>query len=126
MSHTIRLLALMSLFFLNIGSTEQEVGPSLGLKKSSSLESIQKALLDSTQNREVNVSRPPSHIIRSRGCNESFRAAIDKSYDKSGFRAAEEENSIETRECVIIYSCHPLYFVKQHFILNHFPAIQKL
>ncbi|XP_026217950.1 partitioning defective 3 homolog isoform X3 [Anabas testudineus] len=81
---------------MDLGSTEQEVGPSLGLKKSSSLESIQKALLDSTQNREVNVSRLPSHIIRSRGCNESFRAAIDKSYDKSGFRAAEEENSIET------------------------------
>lgn len=88
----------MTLFPFTIGSAEQEVGPSLRLKKSSSLESIQKALPESTQTHEINVNRPRSRIVRGRGCNESFRAAIDKSYEKSGVTAAEEENSVETRE----------------------------
>ncbi|KAM7370152.1 hypothetical protein PAMP_011430 [Pampus punctatissimus] len=82
----------------NGGSSEQEVGPSLGLKKSSSLESLQAAVAEVTLNGEVNVSRPRSRIVRGRGCNESFRAAIDKSYEKSGVTAAEEENSMETLE----------------------------
>ncbi|XP_044195701.1 partitioning defective 3 homolog isoform X3 [Thunnus albacares] len=74
---------------------EQEVGPSLGLKKSSSLESLQTAVAEVTLNGEVNVHRR-SRIVRGRGCNESFRAAIDKSYEKPGVTAAEEENSMET------------------------------
>ncbi|CAK6952032.1 partitioning defective 3 homolog isoform X2 [Scomber scombrus] len=75
---------------------EQEVGPSLGLKKSSSLESLQTAVAEVTLNGEVNVHRTRSRIVRGRGCNESFRAAIDKSYEKPGVTAAEEENSMET------------------------------
>ncbi|KAM7390781.1 hypothetical protein PAMA_008799 [Pampus argenteus] len=83
---------------MDLGSSEQEVGPSLGLKKSSSLESLQAAVAEVTLNGEVNVSRSRSRIVRGRGCNESFRAAIDKSYEKSGVTAAEEENSMETLE----------------------------
>uniref|UniRef100_A0A3Q1CPV1 PDZ domain-containing protein n=1 Tax=Amphiprion ocellaris TaxID=80972 RepID=A0A3Q1CPV1_AMPOC len=75
---------------------EQEVGPSLGLKKSSSLESLQTAVAEVTLNGEINVNRPRSRIIRGRGCNESFRAAIDKSYEKPSVTAGEEENSMET------------------------------
>ncbi|KAM4534142.1 partitioning defective 3 homolog isoform 3-T3 [Odontesthes bonariensis] len=77
------------------GSAEQEVGPTLGLKKSSSLESLQAAASETSQNVEINVHRLHSRISRGRGCNESFRAAIDKSYEKS-YLAAKEENSIET------------------------------
>uniref|UniRef100_A0A8C4DXY3 Par-3 family cell polarity regulator n=1 Tax=Dicentrarchus labrax TaxID=13489 RepID=A0A8C4DXY3_DICLA len=81
---------------MDLGSAEQEVGPSLGLKKSSSLESLQTAVAEATINGEINVNRPRSRIVRGRGCNESFRAAIDKSYEKPGVTAAEEENSMET------------------------------
>uniref|UniRef100_A0A4W6G7K5 Par-3 family cell polarity regulator n=1 Tax=Lates calcarifer TaxID=8187 RepID=A0A4W6G7K5_LATCA len=87
---------LVTLFPLSIGSAEQEVGPSLGLKKSSSLESLQTAVAEATLNSEINVNRPRSRIVRGRGCNESFRAAIDKSYEKTGVTTAEEENSMET------------------------------
>uniref|UniRef100_A0A3B4X165 Par-3 family cell polarity regulator n=1 Tax=Seriola lalandi dorsalis TaxID=1841481 RepID=A0A3B4X165_SERLL len=83
-------------FPLSIGSAEQEVGPSLGLKKSSSLESLQTAVAEATLNSEINANRPRSRIVRSRGCNESFRAAIDKSYENPGVTSAEEENSMET------------------------------
>ncbi|XP_030254878.1 partitioning defective 3 homolog [Sparus aurata] len=78
------------------GSAEQVVGPSLGLKKSSSLESLQTAVAEATLNGEINLNRPHSRIVRGRGCNESFRAAIDKSYERPGVTAAEEENSMET------------------------------
>uniref|UniRef100_A0AAQ5YVT8 PDZ domain-containing protein n=1 Tax=Amphiprion ocellaris TaxID=80972 RepID=A0AAQ5YVT8_AMPOC len=81
---------------MDLGSSEQEVGPSLGLKKSSSLESLQTAVAEVTLNGEINVNRPRSRIIRGRGCNESFRAAIDKSYEKPSVTAGEEENSMET------------------------------
>uniref|UniRef100_A0A671YRK1 Par-3 family cell polarity regulator n=1 Tax=Sparus aurata TaxID=8175 RepID=A0A671YRK1_SPAAU len=85
-----------TLFPLSIGSAEQVVGPSLGLKKSSSLESLQTAVAEATLNGEINLNRPHSRIVRGRGCNESFRAAIDKSYERPGVTAAEEENSMET------------------------------
>nr|XP_057915316.1 partitioning defective 3 homolog isoform X5 [Doryrhamphus excisus] len=71
------------------------VGPSLGLKKSSSLESLHTAVAAAARNAEINVDRPRSRIIRGRGCNDSFRAAIDKSYDKPRLHA-EEGNSMET------------------------------
>ncbi|XP_061094356.1 partitioning defective 3 homolog isoform X1 [Conger conger] len=77
------------------GSPTQDVGPSLGLKKSSSLESLQTAVAEVTLNGDIPFHRPRPRIIRGRGCNESFRAAIDKSYDKP---AAEEEESMDTLE----------------------------
>lgn len=104
-------MASVSLFPLSIGS-EQEVRPSLGLKKSSSLESLQMAVAEATLNGEIDINRPHSQIVRGRGCNESFRAAIDKSYEKPGVTTAEEENSMETGVyflflfCKIVYSKH--------------------
>uniref|UniRef100_A0A672J6P5 Partitioning defective 3 homolog n=1 Tax=Salarias fasciatus TaxID=181472 RepID=A0A672J6P5_SALFA len=75
-------------------NTTPEVGRSLGLKKSSSLESLQTALAEITVNGELTVDRPRSRIIRGRGCNESFRAAIDKSYEKPGAVPPDEENNV--------------------------------
>ncbi|XP_069007430.1 partitioning defective 3 homolog [Embiotoca jacksoni] len=80
---------------MDLGSAEPELGPSLGLKKSSSLESLQTAVAEAAQNGEINVRRPRSHIVRGRGCNESFRAAIDKSYEKPGVAAGKAESSVE-------------------------------
>ncbi|XP_061086380.1 partitioning defective 3 homolog B-like [Conger conger] len=58
-----------------------ELGPTLGLKKSSSLESLQTAVTEAARKSELPFHRPRAHMVRGRGCNESFRAAIDKSYD---------------------------------------------
>ncbi|XP_031708007.1 par-3 family cell polarity regulator beta a [Anarrhichthys ocellatus] len=60
------------------------LGPTLGLWKSSSLESLQTAVAEAEQSRskaQVPFHRPRPHIVRGRGCNQSFRFAIDKSYD---------------------------------------------
>ncbi|MGH0121959.1 UNVERIFIED_CONTAM: hypothetical protein FKN15_077440 [Acipenser sinensis] len=61
-------------------SPGRDVGPTLGLKKSSSLESLQTAVATVRKN-DVPFHRPRPHMVRGRGCNESFRTAIDKSYD---------------------------------------------
>uniref|UniRef100_K9IP03 Partitioning defective 3 homolog B n=1 Tax=Desmodus rotundus TaxID=9430 RepID=K9IP03_DESRO len=61
-------------------SPSKDFGPTLGLKKSSSLESLQTAVAEVRKN-ELPFHRPRLHMVRGRGCNESFRAAIDKSYD---------------------------------------------
>ncbi|XP_077947363.1 partitioning defective 3 homolog B-like isoform X4 [Gasterosteus aculeatus] len=63
-------------------SAPVELGPTLGLKKSSSLESLQTAMSEVNRNNELlPFHRPRPNMVRGRGCNESFRAAIDKSYD---------------------------------------------
>lgn len=63
-------------------STPVELGPTLGLKKSSSLESLQTAMSEvNRKNDFLPFHRPRQNMVRGRGCNESFRAAIDKSYD---------------------------------------------
>uniref|UniRef100_A0A4W4F6V8 Par-3 family cell polarity regulator alpha, b n=1 Tax=Electrophorus electricus TaxID=8005 RepID=A0A4W4F6V8_ELEEL len=72
-----------------------DVGPCLRLRKSSSLESLQTAVIEAALNGDVPFHRPHPHIIRGRGCNESFRAAIDKSYDRP---AANEEEAEEGTE----------------------------
>ncbi|NWT77562.1 PAR3L protein, partial [Lanius ludovicianus] len=64
----------------NNDSSGKDFGPTLGLKKSSSLESLQTAVAEVRKN-ELPFHRPRPHVVRGRGCNESFRAAIDKSYD---------------------------------------------
>ncbi|XP_072301293.1 partitioning defective 3 homolog B [Eucyclogobius newberryi] len=62
--------------------TPMELGPTLGLKMSSSLESLQTAMTEvSRKNELLPFHRPRANMVRGRGCNESFRAAIDKSYD---------------------------------------------
>ncbi|XP_038195802.1 partitioning defective 3 homolog B isoform X1 [Arvicola amphibius] len=61
-------------------SPSKDFGPTLGLKKSSSLESLQTAVAE-VRKTDLPFHRPRPHMVRGRGCNESFRAAIDKSYD---------------------------------------------
>uniref|UniRef100_A0A8C4Y067 Par-3 family cell polarity regulator beta n=1 Tax=Gopherus evgoodei TaxID=1825980 RepID=A0A8C4Y067_9SAUR len=73
-------------------SPGKDFGPTLGLKKSSSLESLQTAVAEVRKN-ELPFHRPRPHMVRGRGCNESFRAAIDKSYD--GPEDAEEDGLSE-------------------------------
>ncbi|KAM3857155.1 par-3 family cell polarity regulator beta a [Diretmus argenteus] len=61
------------------------LGPTLGLWKSSSLESLQTAVSEARQSQiqaQVPFHRPRPHMVRGRGCNQSFRLAIDKSYDR--------------------------------------------
>ncbi|XP_048867126.1 partitioning defective 3 homolog isoform X2 [Brienomyrus brachyistius] len=81
---------------MDLGSSTPDVGPSLGLKKSSSLESLQTAVAEATLNGDLPFHRPRPRIIRGRGCNESFRAAIDKSYDK--MPPEEDDEGMETLE----------------------------
>uniref|UniRef100_A0A8C6GZ05 Par-3 family cell polarity regulator beta n=1 Tax=Mus spicilegus TaxID=10103 RepID=A0A8C6GZ05_MUSSI len=69
-------------------SPGKDFGPTLGLKKSSSLESLQTAVAEVRKN-DLPFHRPRPHMVRGRGCNESFRAAIDKSYD--GPEEADED-----------------------------------
>ncbi|XP_042541907.1 partitioning defective 3 homolog isoform X5 [Dipodomys spectabilis] len=103
---------------MDLGSSpSRDVGPSLGLKKSSSLESLQTAVAEVTLNGDIPFHRPRPRIIRGRGCNESFRAAIDKSYDKpvvddddEGMETLEEdteESSRSGRESVSTASDQP-------------------
>nr|XP_033471997.1 par-3 family cell polarity regulator beta a isoform X1 [Epinephelus lanceolatus] len=68
----------------NEPSDDGALGPTLGLMKSSSLESLQTAMSEAKQSRsqaQVPFHRPRPHMVRGRGCNQSFRIAIDKSYD---------------------------------------------
>uniref|UniRef100_A0A8C2DW76 PDZ domain-containing protein n=1 Tax=Cyprinus carpio TaxID=7962 RepID=A0A8C2DW76_CYPCA len=86
---------------MDLGNSTRDVGPSLGLKKSSSLESLQTAVAEVTLNGDVPFHRPRPRIIRGRGCNESFRAAIDKSYDNPGVTMVnpdEDDEGMETLE----------------------------
>lgn len=107
--------ALLTALPLPTGVAEQVLGPSLGLKKSSSLESLQTAIAEVTLNSEINVKRARSRIARGRGCNESFRAAIDKSYEKPVARAPQDDNSTEICECLHIRcSCRGFSFYIMH------------
>ncbi|XP_069554508.1 par-3 family cell polarity regulator beta a isoform X1 [Brachyistius frenatus] len=68
----------------NESSTGGAMGPTLGLWKSSSLESLQTAMSEAKQSHiqaQVPFHRPRPHVVRGRGCNQSFRTAIDKSYE---------------------------------------------
>ncbi|XP_051753408.1 par-3 family cell polarity regulator beta a isoform X1 [Ctenopharyngodon idella] len=68
------------------------LGPRLGLQKSSSLESLQTAMEEVSKD-EVPFHRPRAHMVRGRGCNLSFRYAIDKSYE--GPSEPEDDDSEE-------------------------------
>ncbi|KAL6115435.1 pard3b [Pungitius sinensis] len=67
----------------NEASGRGAMGPTLGLWKSSSLESLQMAVSaeQSRSKAQVPFHRPRPQVVRGRGCNQSFRIAIDKSYD---------------------------------------------
>ncbi|KAL3831306.1 hypothetical protein ACJMK2_023076 [Sinanodonta woodiana] len=77
--------------------------PPTNLKRFSSLENLATTHdLDLSQSVEDDESSPPSphmtRMTRGRGCNESFRAAVDRSYDpvppmESSMETVEEESS---------------------------------
>ncbi|XP_056619396.1 par-3 family cell polarity regulator beta a [Triplophysa dalaica] len=73
-----------------LSSNGTELGPRLGLQKSSSLESLQTAMEEVSKD-DVPFHRPRTHMVRGRGCNLSFRHAIDKSYE--GPSEAEDDCS---------------------------------
>ena len=61
------------------------IGPTLGMKKSSSLESLQTMITEMKMDtaRGSSTRSKNSKVVRGRGCNESFRAAVDRSYEAS-------------------------------------------
>ena len=63
----------------------KEVGPTLGMKKSSSLESLQTMISELKMDniKGATTRSKNSRVVRGRGCNESFRAAVDRSYEAS-------------------------------------------
>ncbi|XP_077582578.1 partitioning defective 3 homolog B-like [Stigmatopora nigra] len=63
------------------GGEDVGLGPTLGLWKSSSLESLQSAISEVRHHQRVPFHRPRPQVVRGRGCNQSFRIAIDKSYE---------------------------------------------
>ncbi|KAG7168127.1 Partitioning defective 3-like [Homarus americanus] len=71
-----------------------DFGPGLGMKKSSSLESLQ-TMVQEMALEEEGHRMGSGRVPRGRGCNESFRAAVDRSYDVplNGLR-----NKMETQE----------------------------
>uniref|UniRef100_UPI00358F8C81 partitioning defective 3 homolog isoform X2 n=1 Tax=Myxine glutinosa TaxID=7769 RepID=UPI00358F8C81 len=85
------------------GVPEVNVGPSLGLAKSSSLESLQTAVAAEADNRAVSITtapivvptRPRTRLVRGRGCNASFRAAIDKSYEGPAGMIANDNEEVD-------------------------------
>ena len=74
----------------------EDTGPSLGLKKNSSFESLQ-AMVEESQRpaAEPSLYKPPSRVARGRGCNESFRAAVDRSYEPPNSATADHMDSGE-------------------------------
>ncbi len=52
---------------------------------------------DTSQFRAV----PNRGMVRGRGCNDSFRAAVDRSYDGP----VQEQDPMETRKCAKIIFC---------------------
>ncbi|XP_035709435.1 partitioning defective 3 homolog isoform X3 [Folsomia candida] len=87
----------------------KDIGPSLGMKKSSSLESLQTMVQEIVIQEDMkfgNVpprSGPQTKVIRGRGCNESFRQAVDRSYEAplSGLDSQMETLAEEETESCI-------------------------
>ncbi|XP_078702903.1 partitioning defective 3 homolog isoform X11 [Branchiostoma floridae x Branchiostoma belcheri] len=66
----------------SLDSPTRDIGPSLGMKKSSSLESLQTAIQELVSEEDHDaMARPRVKAVRGRACNESFRAAVDRSYE---------------------------------------------
>ncbi|XP_064456727.1 partitioning defective 3 homolog isoform X3 [Ornithodoros turicata] len=61
----------------SVTTQHQQLGPALGMRKSSSLESLQTMVQETHKGPEN--GNPAGR--GSRGCNESFRAAVDRSYE---------------------------------------------
>jgi len=85
-----------------------EVGPMLGMKKSSSLESLQTMMTEM----KMDTVRAPtsrskgSRVVRGRGCNESFRAAVDRSYEAT--QDSEDHPGGWQEGVDDMGECHPL------------------
>ncbi|XP_071958211.1 partitioning defective 3 homolog isoform X3 [Antedon mediterranea] len=73
-------------------SEKKDLGPYLGMKKSSSFESLLAAVADYTSDNKSRQSRTSAKVIRGRVCNESFRAAVDRSYGDTLDRKDVKEN----------------------------------
>ena len=89
----------------------RDVGPTLGLKKSSSLESLQTVVQEIQMQEEepqmgcYGYHRPTAiRVVRGRGCNESFRAAVDRSYDDGQNNDGGSKEPMETRKLLPINS----------------------
>jgi len=87
--------------------SKKDVGPGLGMKKSSSLESLQTMVQEIQSEEDAKAgfgpgrSAPPAvRVIRGRGCNESFRQAVDRSYEAP---LAEYQDHMETCKCELSY-----------------------
>ena len=84
---------------------KKDIGPSLGMKKSSSLESLQTMVQEIVVEEDMKSGYVPprsgSHaarVARGRGCNESFRQAVDRSYEAS---LSGLERQMETRKLLV-------------------------
>ena len=92
----------------------KEVGPTLGMKKSSSLESLQTMISELKMDniKGATTRSKNSRVVRGRGCNESFRAAVDRSYEAS---QDSEDQPGEIR--------HPSVQLLSPLLTLHFPII---
>ncbi|CAL8072840.1 unnamed protein product [Orchesella dallaii] len=86
---------------------KKDIGPSLGMKKSSSLESLQTMVQEiqvqeDTKSGYVPQRSGPStvRVVRGRGCNESFRQAVDRSYEAPLGEQMETLAEEETESCL--------------------------
>lgn len=90
-----------SLDFSDVSAGEA-FGPTLGLQKSSSLESLLTAMSEQNHAQApVPFHRPRPNIARARGCNQSFRNAIDRSYEGP---SEDGESSAEKPAAQMFYS----------------------
>lgn len=81
----------------NTGNGTTQLGPSLGMRKSSSLESLQ-TLVQGAGDGPGSGGNGGRQERGARGCNESFRAAVDRSYEGPP-TAPPTADQMETRKC---------------------------
>lgn len=95
-----------------------QIGPSLGMKKSSSLESLQTMVQEIVIQEDMKSGYVPSRsgpqtvkVVRGRGCNESFRQAVDRSYEAplSGLENQMETCMWNSRSIICFTTIHDLY-----------------
>ena len=69
-----------------------ELGPNLGLVKSSSLESLHNVM-------HLQIRRDSGSDLRTRETRNSFRRAVDRSYDEGGGEQHEQQQRGVDGEC---------------------------
>ncbi|CAG7830263.1 unnamed protein product [Allacma fusca] len=94
----------------NFKGSKRDIGPSLGMKKSSSLESLQTMVQEIQIQEDVKAGFGPARagpapvrVVRGRGCNESFRQAVDRSYDAPLGELGNQMETLaeeETESCI--------------------------